>query len=222
MNVAIVYTSTTPELIEMVEESLTRAMSGYELDLRSYKDPSILQEARDNGGVTHGCARRLMDLYEAAAAEGADIILNACSSVGDVAKLAAPLYEMTGISFVRIDEDMARAAVGAGRRIGVIATLPTTLAPTKRLIADCAADMGREVVLVDALADGAFGLDQEAFKKKLIDTAMKVIDEVDVLLFAQGSMAYAEQAVAEAVGKPVFSSVHSGAQAVRRAADARA
>ena len=68
---------------------------------------------------------------------------------------------------------------------------------------------------MDALADGAFGLNQEQFKEKLIETGKKVIDQVDALLFAQGSMAYAEQAVAEALHIPVYSSIRFGAAETR-------
>lgn len=221
MKVAVVYTSTTPELISVLNSHLEAEFEDSDLTVMPYQNPDILAVARDNGYVTPMCARMLVDLYERAAADGAEIILNVCSSVGDVAKLAKPLYEMTGISFVRIDEDMARAAVNAGKRIGVVATLPTTLEPTKRLLRDCADELGVEVELVDALADGAFGLNQEQFKQRLIETGEKVKDKVDVLLFAQGSMAYAEQDVSEALGLPVFSSIRFGAKAVRAAADAR-
>lgn len=220
MKVAAIYTSTTPELIQMVSDALGSRFPGKDPVVMSYRDPSILQEIRENGRVTPGCARRLMDMYERAVKDGADILLNICSSVGDVAKLAKPLYEMTGVKFVRIDENMAMAAVRAGTRIGVVATLATTLEPTKRLVMDCAKAAGKEVVLVDALADGAFGLDQEQFKQRLIDTASRVKNEVDVLLLAQGSMAYAEEAVSNALGIPVFSSVRFGADAVKAAAGA--
>lgn len=219
MKVAAVYTSTTSELIEMVNSQLKSQFEGVELTILNYQDPSILQEARDNGYVTTGCARRLINLYERAVADGADILFNICSSVGEVAKLAKPLYEKMGIKFVRIDEDMAKAAVQVGKRIGIIATLVTTLEPTKKLVQECADQFGKEVVLVDALAEGAFGLDQMQFKQMLIETALKVKDQVDILLFAQGSMAYAEQIVSEALGLPVFSSIRFGAAAVKSAAD---
>lgn len=219
MKVAAIYTSTTPELIEMVNHQLNAQFKDDSLTIMSYKDPSILQEARDNGGVTPGCARRLLNLYEQAVKDGADILFNICSSVGDVAKLAKPLYEMTGVKFVRIDEDMAMEAVRKGKRIGVVATLCTTLEPTKRLVQDCANALGKEIVLVDALADGAFGLNQEEFKQMLIDTCSKVKDQVDILLFAQGSMAYAEEAVSKALDMPVLSSIRFGTAAVKLAAD---
>ena len=49
------------------------------------------------------------------------------------------------------------------------------------------------------LAEGAFGLDQEQFREKLIQTAEKIKDRIDVLVLAQGSMAYAEEAVSRAL-----------------------
>ncbi len=219
MKVAAVYTSTTPELIEKVNVELAAQFNGEDFTILSFQNAGILQEARENGHVTPHCTRSLIDLYEQAVQAGADIILNVCSSVGDVAKLAKPLYEMAGTAFVRIDEDMARAAIRAGRRIGVVATLPTTLEPTKRLLQSCADEAGIEIELVDALAEGAFGLNQDEFKERLIQTGTAVKDKVDLLLFAQGSMAYAEQAVSDALGLPVFSSVRFGAKAVKEAAD---
>lgn len=218
MKVAVVYTSTTPELIQMVEEELAKNLKGMDYEVLSYQNPGILQCARDNGGANEQCAKDLVALFQQAVADGADAILNACSSVGDIAKVAAPLYEMMGVAFVRIDQKMAMEAVKNGNRIGVVATLPTTLEPTKRLVQDCADEIGKSIVIVDALADGAFGLDQEQFKQKLIETGSKVKDEVDVLLFAQGSMAYAEQATSEALGLPVYSSVRFGTAEVKERA----
>lgn len=221
MKIAAVYTSTTPELTKMLNDGLNAQFEGQAVQILSYQDPSILQEARDNGGVTPGCAKRLVGLYNQATADGADIILNVCSSVGAVAKLAKPLFELMGYGFIRIDEDMAMEAVKQATRIGVIATLPTTLNPTKQLIQDCADRLGKNVELIDGLAEGAYGLNQTQFKEKLIETGSKLKGQVDALLFAQGSMAYAEKDVSEALCIPVFSSIRFGTAAVKRAADAR-
>ncbi len=223
VKIGVVYTSTTPELTRMVDASLAEAFGGEAgVEILNYQNPEILQMTRDSGRVTHKCARDLMDMYEAAVRDGANVLLNVCSSVGDVAAAAQPLYELTGIPLVRIDEDMARSAVRNARRIGVVATLSTTLEPTKRLLEACARQEGVHVALVDALAEGVFGADQETFKQKLIETGRKVLGQVDVLLFAQGSMAYAEEAVSGALGLPVYSSIRFGVRAVRAATDALA
>ncbi|MCC8189750.1 MAG: Asp/Glu/hydantoin racemase, partial [Planctomycetes bacterium] len=86
----------------------------------------------------------------------------------------------------------------------------------KALVRQCAEKQGKPITVVDALADGAFGLPPEQFREKLIATARTIADRIDVLVMAQGSMAYAEGDVATALGLPVFSSVRFGAAAVRR------
>ena len=45
--------------------------------------------------------------------------------------------------------------------------------------------------------DGAFGLDQDQFKARMTEMAGTIADKVDVIVFAQGSMAYCEQYIAD-------------------------
>ena len=49
----------------------------------------------------------------------------------------------------------------------------------------------------------------------------EIADQVDVILLAQGSMAYAEDAIHEKIGKPVLSSPRFGAQALAAALKAK-
>lgn len=220
MKVAVVYTSTTPELIDLVESELKKAL-GSQVELISSADPSILADVRDAGYVTPAPAARLVSMYMDAVQKGADAILNACSSVGEVADAAQEIGRYTGVPIVRIDEEMAREAVRSGKRIGVMATLPTTLTPTKNTISRVAREMGRTVELVDALLDGAFGLSQEEFKARMLQKAQEVAKQVDVILFAQGSMAYCEEVIAQATGKVVVSSPRFGAPAVKKALEVK-
>ena len=216
MKVALVYTSTTPELIELVEKEVGDVLPR-ETEVASYQDPSILAEVRDAGYVTAPPAARLVGMYMTAVSEGADAILNLCSSVGEVADAAQDIARYTGIPIVRVDEEMCREAVRQGKRIGVMATLPTTLNPTKNTILRVAREMNRQVELVDALVDGGFGLDQEQFKEKMSAKAAEVVDEADVILFSQGSMAYCEEYIAEKYNKLVLSSPRFGAAALKEA-----
>lgn len=215
MKAALVYTSTTPELIELVEREV-RANLGNEAEIISLQDPSILAEVRDAGYVTPTAAARLMGMYTAAVAQGADAILNICSSVGEVADAFQPAAAYIGVPVVRVDEDMCREAVRKGLRIGVLATLPTTLEPTKGTIRRVARSMGMHVELVDGLVN-AFGMDQAQFRQLLISAAKEICDQVDVIVLAQGSMAYVEQDIEAAVGKPTLSSPRFGAVALKKA-----
>lgn len=216
MKVALVYTSTTPELIDMVEREV-RENVGQDAEIISLQDPSILAQVREAGYVTPAPAARLIGMYMDAIGQGADAVLNVCSSVGEVADSVQTAAAYIGVPIVRIDEDMCREAVRLGSRIGVLATLSTTLEPTKGTINRVARSMGRHVTLVDGLIDGAFGLDQAQFRRLLLEAAGKIIDQVDVIVLAQGSMAYVEKDITAAYGKPTLSSPRFGAVALKKA-----
>ncbi len=216
MKISLVYTSTTPELIELVEKEVANVLPK-DTEITSYQDPSILSEAREAGYVTPASAARLVEMYMKSVTDGADAILNLCSSVGEVADAAQSLAKYIGVPIVRVDEEMCREAVRKGDKIAVMATLPTTLEPTKNTIRRVAREMKKEVTLIDALVEGAFGLDQEQFKELMAKKAGEIAKEADVILFAQGSMAYCEGYIAEIYGNLVLSSPRFGALALRDA-----
>lgn len=210
MKIALVYTSTTPELIELVEKEVKKQL-GENVELLHYEDPSILQEVRDVGYVTTAPAARLIRMYMDAAIAGADGVLNICSSVGEVADCVQNAAKYIGVPIIRVDEEMCREAVRKGTKIAVMATLQTTLEPTKNTIHRVAREMNKEVELIDVLVDGAFGLNPDQFKGRMEEEAMKVKTGTDVILFAQGSMAYCEEYIADKTGKAVLSSPRFGA-----------
>lgn len=216
MKVALIYTSTTPELIQMVEREV-KAILPADTEILSYQDPSILADVRNAGYVTAAPAARLVGMYMKAVEDGADAMLNLCSSVGEVADAAQGIGRYTGIPIVRVDEEMCRDAVRHGEKIAVMATLPTTLEPTKNTIKRVAREMNRQVELIDVLVEGAFGLDQDQFKALMLQSAGTVATEADVLLFAQGSMAYCEELISQTYQKMVVSSPRYGAAALKAA-----
>ncbi|WP_312442412.1 aspartate/glutamate racemase family protein [Lacrimispora sp.] len=216
MKIGLIYTSTTPELVEIVEKEVMGQL-GSEAELISFQDPTILAEVRKDGYVTAAPAARLIGMYMKAVEQGADAILNLCSSVGEVADCVQDAAGYLGVPIVRVDEEMCREAVRLGRKIAVMATLPTTLEPTKRTVLRVAREMGKHVEMIEVLVDGAFGLDQEQFKVLMAEHAGKAAKEADVILFAQGSMAYCESYIADMNGKTVLSSPGFGAKALKAA-----
>lgn len=216
MKVGLIYTSTTPELIELVEQEVKKQL-GDGVELLSLQDPSILAEVREAGYVTTAPAARLIGMYMKAAEEGVDAMLNLCSSVGEVADCVQDTARYIGVPIVRVDEEMCREAVRLGSRIGVMATLPTTLTPTKNTVTRVAREAGRHAEPVDCLVDGAFGLDQEQFRARRTDAAAAIAEKVDVVVLAQGSMAYAEPHLERVYGKPFLGSPRFGAAALKKA-----
>ena len=160
-------------------------------------------------------------MYMDACLQGADAILNICSSVGEVADCAQDIAKYVGVPIVRIDEEMCREAVRQGQRIGVMATLSSTLNPTKNTVLRVAREMGKEVEMVDALVEGGFGLDEEQFKALMSKYAQEIAPKCDVILFAQGSMAYCEEDIAKLTGKVVLSSPRFGAIDLRKALEVK-
>jgi Asp/Glu/hydantoin racemase len=88
---------------------------------------------------------------------------------------------------------MADKAVATGKKIGVVATLRTTLEPTADLISRRAADAGKEVAITSKLCDGAFDAlmsGDGAKHDSIVATALKELSkQVDVIVLAQASMA---------------------------------
>ena len=216
MKVGLIYTSTTPELEELVEKEV-KANLGDDVEMLSLHDATILADVREAGYVTTAPAARLIGMYMKAAEEGCDAMLNLCSSVGEVADCAQSVAKYIGVPIVRVDEEMCREAVRTGHRVGVMATLPTTLEPTKNTVKRVAREMGKSVELVDCLVDGAFGLDQDQFKARLTEAAKTIADKVDVVVLAQGSMAYAEPHLETTFKKPFLGSPRFGAVELKKA-----
>lgn len=220
MKIGLVYTSTTPELIALVEQEV-RTQLGDAAELFSLQDPTILADVRDTGYVTAAPAARLIAMYMQAVQEGCDAIMSLCSSVGEVTDSVQDAARYLGVPIVRVDEEMCREAVRSGSRIGVMATLPTTLEPTKNTVRRTAREAGRAVAIVDCLVEGAFGLDPAQFRARLLESAQTIAADVDVIVLAQGSMAYCEEYLSKELGKCVLSSPRFGAAALKAALAAK-
>jgi aspartate/glutamate racemase len=157
--------------------------------VRNIIDDSLLPEVLAHGGVTPGVARRLCQYAIQAESAGASLIFNQCSSVGEVADIAA---RMVRIPLIKVDERMAETACRTGSRIGVVATLPTTMGPTVRLIRRMAERLGRRVDITEELSAGAFEKliagDRKAHNEMVIASIRTLAQKVDVVVCAQGSM----------------------------------
>lgn len=217
MKIATVYTGKPPQLIINVETALKSELKKENFQILMFSDPTLISETIANSKVTYSVAKRLINLYMAAIESGAEIIYNICSSVGEVADVAKDLFEMMGVPLIRIDEEMAINAINSGRRIGVLASLKTTMDPTKRLLLKWAKILGKDVEIIEALAETAFRKSQEEMDQILIEKVRSISKKVELIVLAQASMAASEEAISHYTGKKVFSSPRFGAIAVSKA-----
>lgn len=179
-------------------------------------DDSLIPDVMNAGQVTGSVARRLLDYYRAAEEAGADIILNTCSSVGEVADIGR---RVASVPIIKIDDAMTAQAVELGKTIGVIATVATTLGPTVRLVRTQAQKLDKDIKIVEGLAGSAFQAllagRPEEHDAILLQTAKDLAAQVDVIVLAQGSMARMQAKLAAETGKPVLASPRLAVEAVR-------
>jgi Asp/Glu/hydantoin racemase len=182
----LVHTSAT--LVPMFAELCSKYLPG--VKTFNIVDDSLIKNTIACGELTPATSRRVVNYAGSAQDAGADFILFTCSSIGPAVEMAASL---TKVPVLRVDQPMADQAVQTGKRIGVIATLSTTLEPTSDLVKRRAAAAGKEIELVSQLCEGAFDalMSGDAFTHdKMVGEALKQLSkEVDVILLAQASMA---------------------------------
>jgi Asp/Glu/hydantoin racemase len=179
-------------------------------EIISFVDDSLLKEVISAGKPTPDVIRRYCSYAVNAESIGSDLIFNQCSSVGEVVDIA---QKMVNIPIFKTDLPMAKEAVEKGTKIGVVATLNTTLNPTSRLIQKVADEKGGKITIIPKLAEGAFDLvskgDKEGHNKLVIKTIQELANSVDVIALAQGSMAVLIPDL-KGVDIPVLSSPKSG------------
>lgn len=161
-----------------------------ELSQLDIADSSIIIETQANGGPTPAVARRMYSYLLAAVDAGADCVLVTCTSVNSITK---QLRGMLPIPVVSIEEPVAAEAVATGVRIGILSSVATSARPVRETILEQASVAGREVDVRIVVADGAFEAlmsgDRELHDNKIRQALEKLVTEVDVVVFAQLSMA---------------------------------
>src|SRR6476619_3015956 len=182
----LIHTSAT--LVPIFQQLCKAKLPGVETF--NIADDSLIKDVIRRGELTPTTARRVVEHVTSAEAAGADYILVTCSSIGRAVETAAGL---AGVPVVRVDQPMADAAVQAGAKIGVIATLPTTLEPTADLIERRAMKAHKKIQLVSRLCEGAFDALMSGDGAKhdlLVSSALKELaSQVEVIVLAQASMA---------------------------------
>lgn len=181
-------------------------------------DESLIKNTIRSGRLETVTIRRLIGMIGSAFEAGADAVLVTCSSIGPGVDAAKTLYDRP---VLRVDEAMAEAAVAQGRRIGVAATLRTTLEPTLDLVRRKAAEAGKPIELVDKLCEGAFEAvmagDGATHDRIVGEGLTRDLADVDVILLAQASMARVLGGLAPgAVKPPVLTSPELGVRRARK------
>jgi len=213
---AILHTS--PSLTPMFQSLCATWLPG--VSVFHMVDESLIRNTVAAGRLEKLTMRRVIAMVDSAGLAGADAVLVTCSSIGEAVTTAATLFDFP---VIRVDDAMAEKAVGLGKRIGVLATLSTTLEPTANLVRTKA----EGTTVIESLCEGAFEAVMEgdgATHDAIVSAALlKLMAQVDVVVLAQASMARVLGTMDSAsLIVPVLSSPELAVQRVAEVLQARA
>jgi len=141
---------------------------------------------------------------------GVDMILLACSTFNYAAELGRPLVN---IPIAQIDRPMMEKAVSHSKKIGLLATLSTTVPSSERLLRLIAQENGKEIEVKTVLREAAFEAwsrgDIQTHNAMVLEEIEKLSKEVDSIVMAQLSMS-AMAPFLKDIRVPVYNSGDTG------------
>lgn len=215
MSKTLAFIHTSPLTVSLFGALAKQAMPSVEVF--HMLDESLLKNTLREGRLSKTTVRRLAGMVESAGEAGADAVMVACSSIGPAVDTAR---ELVDFPVIRVDEAMADEAVRRGERIGVAATLNSTLDPTTVLLESRATLARLNRTIVRRLCAGAFEAvssgDGETHDRIVREGLEELAGQVDVIVLAQASMArVADGLPADQQRVPILSSPRLGIENAR-------
>jgi len=176
-------------------------------------DDTLLKDTLTNGMMPF-TASKMLAYAQAAQLSGANGVLVTCTSVNTATKYIKPFLN---IPIINIEEPVAELAVQNGKKIGVLATLPTSPAAIGRVIEEKANEAGKTVEIINSVVDGAFDVlcsgDRKRHDEMVCEALYVLAEEVDVIAFAQISMSLLPH---RDVKVPIFKIGKSGFERIKK------
>jgi Asp/Glu/hydantoin racemase len=183
-------------------------------------DDSLLADVMARGFITNAVQQRMNMYIQCAALAGADAILSLCSSLGPAIDEARKLVN---IPVIKIDDAMTEKAIHDASRIGVIATVATTLKPTVALLEEKSTILKKAVDIQPELVNGAFEIllsgDKARHDQMVSEAAARLADRAELLVLAQASMTRLAPRLEQETGLPVLTSPRLAIEYTKRVLD---
>lgn len=178
-------------------------------------DDALPMDLERDGHITEAMKLRIHRLANHAVEAGASGVLFTCSAFGDAINEAAQRIVQP---VLRPDEAMFAAAMGAGRRIGLLATYQPAIAATERDFLATAARHGLsmqiEVICVPEAIEAARAGDVGEHNRLVASAAPRLM-HCDAVMLAHFSTSTALESVEAILQCPVFSAPESAVDAMR-------
>lgn len=168
-----------------------------EIKIHNIFDDFFADDPAEKGVFTRENLNRLCFTLKSAELTGADLIVVTCSTLTPA---VAALRQLLRVPVLAIDDAMTRRAVRNGGRILLLATAQSTIEPTLEKLAADAARAGTQPDIRHYVVPGAITAlkagDLPTHDRLVLDYAAS-IDDCDVVVLAQASMAHLETQVAD-------------------------
>lgn len=146
---------------------------------------------------------------------GCHMIMLGCSTFNQAVEFARPLID---VPLLQIDRPMMDLAVRQGSRIGILATLPSTVPSSERLLRQAAAEANKDITIETVLCSEAFRVLRAGDPNKHNELLLQEIDQlsknVDCIVMAQVSMSVLENRLTD-TRVPVYNSGRTSFERVR-------
>ncbi len=192
-----------------VEAAFARLWPGQRL--MNLLDDSLSADLAREGALTPAMTRRFLALSRYAVGTGAEGILFTCSAFGPCIEAVAA--EFPAIPVLKPNEAMIEEVLASGaRRVGLLASFPGTLSSMPP-------EFPEGIEVVPMLAEGALAaLDagDVAGHDRLVAEAGAKLGHCDAVALGQFSLAHVAPLVAQATGRPAFTTPGSAVRKMRR------
>lgn len=187
-----------------------------EAEMISILEEGLAADRARSEALTPALSDRIVRLARYAEATGADGILYTCSAFGPAIETAA---RTSALPVMKPNEAMFEKAFSHGDKVSMIYTFPPAAGGLADEFRDEAERRGSEAVLTTVFCEGALEAKRagdQGTHDRLIATTAAGIEDADVIMLAQFSMASAAEQARERTAIPILTSPEAAILAIRR------
>jgi Asp/Glu/hydantoin racemase len=197
---------TTRFVIDSLHSVVAEQCPGNEIS--HVMDEGILRRLSALGTITPEIIQWLSDMVSSAETAGADLAVVSCSSLSPCVN---EVRKQVKIPVLKVDEPMIEHALQHAGRIGLVMTNPTTKIPSTLLFDEVSKKLGSPAILQTRLCPNAFARlnrgDIQGHDTEVIETVKNLLDEVEIVMLAQISIARVRKQMEPAISRRVLSSL---------------
>ncbi|MEE4166603.1 MAG: aspartate/glutamate racemase family protein [Desulfocapsaceae bacterium] len=197
---------TTRLVIDPVHDAVTGSTRG--VNVHHVLDEGILKRLAVQGNITPEIIDWLTRMVASAENGGAELAVVSCSSLSPCVN---EVRTRVGIPVIKVDEPMMQQAILNGYRIGLVMTNPTTEKPSRILFEEVSKRLDKKPLLVPKLCPEAFAKlnsgDSAGHDEEVVQAIDELLQETDLVMLAQISIARVKNRLADDVSGRVLSSL---------------